>query len=219
MTSALAASDSPIRERNKASYRSRRGTSGLGLLITGPLTSCSGCGLIPHGALLGVVLVGTGIAGFVAGCPASSRGVHNRSRRSPNPLYRRVVTRGVERGHRLRGVNSAWLVMALTTGAWRMPELYGVAIYRSSSRLAARAFASAKVEARHRMRDTSAEIFTAPSWRSASRSWLWFLASAPRSTTARCHSGRLWASWLVGNMRARLLPRTRPSCRVSGVSD
>src|SRR4029434_8644388 len=81
---------------------------------------------------LGVVLVCTGIAGLRGRLP----GVEPRpyiirfTEDRPNPLYRRVCyTLAWSEVIAFAVLNVAGLVMALTTGVWRMRQLYDAAYF------------------------------------------------------------------------------------------
>lgn len=130
------ASDRRIRARNKASYRLNHWPIWIWVffIAPGPLTF----DLFAHGfdwrmaAWLGVVLVGTGLAGLrgrlpgVEPAPYIIRFTEDR----PNPLYRRicytfawsaVVTFAV--------LNVAGMVWAIATGVWKLRQIYDVAYF------------------------------------------------------------------------------------------
>lgn len=125
------AADRPIRERNKLSYRVAHWPIWIWVcfIAPGPLTfDLFERGFDLRMALwLGVVLVGTGIAGAFGKLP----GVEPRpyiirfTEDRPNPLYRRVCyTLAWSEVIAFAVLNIAGLAVATTTGAWRMRQLY-----------------------------------------------------------------------------------------------
>jgi hypothetical protein len=130
------ADDRPIRERNKVSYRVAHWPIWIWVffIAPGPLTF----DLFEHGfdsrmaVWLGTVLVGTGIAGLRGQLP----GVEPRpyiirfTEDRPNPLYRRVCyTLAWSEVVAFALLNITGLVMAISTGAWRMRQLYDVGYF------------------------------------------------------------------------------------------
>jgi hypothetical protein len=130
------ADDRRIRERNKVTYRLAHWPIWIWVffIAPGPLTF----DLFAHGfdermALwLGVVLVGTGVAGWAGKLPGVEpkpyiiRFTEDR----PNPLYRRVCyTLAWSEVIAFAVLNIAGLVVALVTGVWRLRQFYDVAYF------------------------------------------------------------------------------------------
>ena len=130
------ATDRRIRERNKIGYRLAHWPIWIFVffIAPGPLTF----DLFERGVdrrillWLGVVLVGTGIAGVhgrlprVEPRPYIIRFTEDR----PNPLYRRVCyTLAWSEVIAFAGLNIAGLALAVVTGTWRLRELYDVAYF------------------------------------------------------------------------------------------
>jgi hypothetical protein len=130
------ASDRPIRERNKISYRLAHWPIWIFVffILPGPMTFT----LFEHGfswkmaAWLGVVLVGTGIAGLRGKLP----GVEPRpyiirfTEDRPNPLYRRICyTLAWSEAVTFAVLNIAGLVIAIVTGHWRLRQIYETAYF------------------------------------------------------------------------------------------
>jgi hypothetical protein len=218
------ASDRAIREHNKISYRFAHWPIWIFVffIAPGPLTF----DLFAHGfdvrmALwLGIVLLGTGIAGFRGRLPGVEpkpyiiRFTEDR----PNPLYRRVCyTLAWSEVIAFAVLNITGLAMAIATGAWRMRQLYDVAyfpivltiwILGAVGRLP-RVKASTQNEGHER------RYFYGSVWAVCiAQPILWFLWKAlPRSTGADALKLAVFIAVLayVGNMARRgLLPRTRP---------
>ena len=127
------ASERTIRYRNKPHYRLSHWPIWIFVffILPGPLTfDLFESGFDRRMALwLGVVLVGTGIAGLRGRLPGCERRPYiiRFTEDRPNPLYRRVcytvawsavVTFGV--------LNIAGLVVAILTGVWRQREIYEI---------------------------------------------------------------------------------------------
>jgi hypothetical protein len=129
-------SERKLRIRNKASYRLNHWPIWIWtfFIAPGPLTF----DLFAHGfdmrmaAWLGVVLVGTGIAGYVGRLPGVEPAPYiiRFTEDRPNPLYRRfcytfawsaVITFAV--------LNVAGLAWAIGTGEWRMRQIYDAAYF------------------------------------------------------------------------------------------
>ena len=125
-----------IRERNKISYRFAHWPIWIWVffIAPGPLTS----DLFERGfdirmaAWLGVVLLGTGIAGLRGRLP----GVEPRpyiirfTEDRPNPLYRRVCyTFAWSAVVTFALLNAAGLVIAITTGQWYLRQMYDAAYF------------------------------------------------------------------------------------------
>ena len=128
--------DRKIRHRNKLHYRFNHWPIWIFVffIAPGPLTF----NLFEHGfdrnlmAWLGVVLVGTAIAGLrgrLPGCeprPYIIRFTEDR----PNPLYRRVCyTTAWGEVIAFAVLNIAGLVWALATGMWRLKQMYALAYF------------------------------------------------------------------------------------------
>src|SRR5688500_2502826 len=130
------ASDRPIRERDKVSYSAAHWPIRIWVffIAPGPLTFA----LFERGfdarmaAWLGLVLVGTGIAGIRGKLP----GVEPRpyiirfTEDRPNPLYRRVCyTLAWSEVIAFAVLNAAGLAYAIATGAWKMRQFYEAAYF------------------------------------------------------------------------------------------
>jgi len=128
------ASDRLIRERNKVRYRLAHWPIWIFVffIAPGPMTFS----LFAHGftwkraAWLGVVLVGTGIAGLRGKLP----GVEPRpyiirfTEDRPNPLYRRICyTLAWSEAVTFALLNIAGLATAIVTGHWRLRQMYEAA--------------------------------------------------------------------------------------------
>ena len=219
------ASDRPIRDHNKVSYRLAHWPIWIWVffIAPGPLTlELFDRGFDSRMALwLGAVLVGTGIAGLRGRLP----GVEPRpyiirfTEDRPNPLYRRVCyTLAWSEVIAYAVLNITGLVMALTTGAWHhMRQLYTVAYFPivisiwllGVFGLLPRVKRSTQNEGHER------RYFYGSVWAVCiAQPVLWFLWRAlPRSTTADVVKLTVFVAILayVGNMARRgLLPRTRP---------
>jgi len=218
------ATDRPIRERNKISYRFAHLPIWIFVffIAPGPLTF----DLFAHGfdtrmALwLTVVLIGTGIAGFFGKLP----GVEPRpyiirfTEDRPNPLYRRICyTLAWSEVIAFAVLNLAGLAMAIATGNWRLRQLYDVAYFPIAitfwvlgalGRLP-RVKASTQNEGHER------RYFYGSVWAvCVAQPILWVLWKVlPRSTSGDVIKLVAFVGILVyvGNMARRgLLPRTRP---------
>ena len=125
------ASDRPIRERNKISYRINHWPIWIFVffIAPGPMTFA----LFEHGfnarmmLWLGAVLLGTGIAGLSGTLPGVEpkpyiiRFTEDR----PNPLYRRICyTLAWSEAITFAVLNIAGLVWAIATGEWRLKQIY-----------------------------------------------------------------------------------------------
>jgi len=128
------ASDRPIRERNKISYRINHWPIWIFVffIAPGPMTFAlfergfSGRMLL----WLGAVMLGTGIAGLFGKLPGVEpkpyiiRFTEDR----PNPLYRRVCyTLAWSEAISFAVLNAAGLIWAIATGEWRLKQIYEVA--------------------------------------------------------------------------------------------
>jgi hypothetical protein len=218
------ASDRPIREHNKVSYRVAHWPIWIWVffIAPGPLTlDLFDRGFDSRMALwLGAVLVATGIAGLRGRLP----GVEPRpyiirfTEDRPNPLYRRVCyTLAWSEVIAFALLNMTGLVMAIATGAWRMRQIYDVAYFPivitlwllGAFGLLPRVKRSTQNEGHER------RYFYGSVWAVCiAQPVLWFLWRAlPRSTTADAIKLAVFVGILayVGNMARRgLLPRTRP---------
>jgi hypothetical protein len=130
------ASDRRIRDRNKISYRLAHWPIWIWVffIAPGPLTFdlFSGGFDARMGLWLGLVLVGTGIAGIRGRLP----GVEPRpyiirfTEDRPNPLYRRVCyTLAWSEVIAFAVLNAGGLAYAIATSEWRMRELYELAYF------------------------------------------------------------------------------------------
>jgi len=218
------ASDRPIRERNKVSYRFAHWPIWIFVffIAPGPLTfDLFERGFDSRMALwLGVVLVGTGIAGLRGRLP----GVEPRpyiirfTEDRPNPLYRRVCyTVAWSEVLAFALLNISGLAMAIATGEWRLRQMYDIAYFPIVVTIwllgvlgqLPRVKASTQNEGHER------RYFYGSVWAVClAQPVLWFLWRAlPRSTTADIFKLAVFVGILayVGNMARRgLLPRTRP---------
>jgi hypothetical protein len=130
------AGDRRIRERNKISYRLAHWPIWIWVffIAPGPLTfDLFERGFDARMAMwLGVVLIGTGIAGLRGSLP----GVEPRpyiirfTEDRPNPLYRRVCyTLAWSEVIAFAVLNAAGLATAIVTGRWQLWQLYDVAYF------------------------------------------------------------------------------------------
>ena len=130
------ASDRRIRERNKVSYRLAHWPIWIFVffIVPGPLTfDLFQSGIDSRMLLwLGVVLVGTGVAGWrgrlpgVEPAPYIIRFTEDR----PNPLYRRVCyTVAWSEVIAFAVLNIAGLAYAIATGEWRLRQMYEAAYF------------------------------------------------------------------------------------------
>jgi hypothetical protein len=130
------ASEKKLRDRNKIAYRVAHWPIWIAVffLLPGPLTFR----LFAHGAdwriaaWLGVVMLGTGIAGLCGRLP----GVEPRpyiirfTEDKPNPLYRRICyTLAWSELIIYAVLNAAGLIGALITGHWRLQQIYDYAYF------------------------------------------------------------------------------------------
>jgi hypothetical protein len=130
------ADDRRIRDRNKVSYRLAHWPIWIWVffIAPGPLTfDLFESGFDRRMAVwLGLVLVGTGIAGLRGRLP----GVEPRpyiirfTEDRPNPLYRRVCyTLGWSEAIAFAVLNVAGLLLAIATGRWQLRQLYDIAYF------------------------------------------------------------------------------------------
>jgi hypothetical protein len=130
------ATDRRLRERNKITYRLAHWPIWIWVffIAPGPLTSdLFARGFDARMALwLGIVLVGTGLAGFAGKLPGVEpkpyiiRFTEDR----PNPIYRRVCyTLAWSEVIAFALLNFAGLVVAIATGVWRLREFYDTAYF------------------------------------------------------------------------------------------
>ena len=130
------ASDRPIRERNKISYRLNHWPIWIFVffIAPGPLTfDLFAQGIDTRMATwLGVVMVGTAIAGLrgrLPGCEPAPYIIRFTEDR-PNPLYRRICyTTAWGEVVAFALLNIAGLTYALMTGEWRLRQMYDVAYF------------------------------------------------------------------------------------------
>ena len=130
------ATDRRLRERNKITYRLAHWPIWIWVffIAPGPLTfDLFARGFDARMALwLGIVLVGTGLAGFAGKLPGVEpkpyiiRFTEDR----PNPIYRRVCyTLAWSEVIAFALLNFAGLVVAIATGVWRLREFYDIAYF------------------------------------------------------------------------------------------
>ncbi len=218
------ADDRTIREFNKASYRVAHWPIWIWVffIAPGPLTfDLFYRGFDARMAVwLGVVLMGTGIAGLRGRLP----GVEPRpyiirfTEDRPNPLYRRVCyTLAWSEVIAFAALNITGLATATVTGHWQMRQLYDAFYFPivisvwslGAFGLLPRVKRSTQNEGHER------RYFYGSVWAVCiAQPVLWFLWRAlPRSTTADALKLAAFVGILafVGNMARRgLLPRTRP---------
>ena len=218
------ASDRVIRERNKASYRLNHWPIWIFVffIAPGPMTFV----LFERGfnlqmaAWMGVVLVGTGLAGLFGKLP----GVEPRpyiirfTEDRPNPLYRRICyTMAWSEAITFAVLNIAGLVYAIATGEWRLRQIYDVAYFPLAGSIWAlgalgllpRVKRSTKGEGHER------RYFYGSVWAVCiAQPVLWLMWKVmPRSPAFETIKLAIFVGILlwVGNMARRgLLPRTRP---------
>ena len=128
------ASDRRIRTRNKISYRLNHWPIWIWVffIAPGPLTfDLFAHGFDPRiGAWLGVVLVGTGIAGLFGQLPGVEPAPYiiRFTEDKPNPLYRRICyTFAWSAVITFAVLNIAGLVWAIATGDWLLRQIYDAA--------------------------------------------------------------------------------------------
>jgi len=130
------ASDRRIRDRNKVSYRLAHWPIWIFVffIAPGPLT----VDLFERGAdsrmalWLGLVLVGTGIAGLLGRLPGVEPAPYiiRFTEDRPNPLYRRVCyTLAWSEIITFAALNMTGLAYAISSGSWRLREMYDVAYF------------------------------------------------------------------------------------------
>ena len=218
------ASDRPIRERNKISYRFNHWPIWIFVffIAPGPMTFS----LFERGfnvrilTWLAVVLLGTAIAGAAGKLP----GVEPRpyiirfTEDRPNPLYRRICyTLAWSEAIAFALLNIAGLAWAISTGEWRLWQMYqygylpiaGTIWVLGALGLMPRVKPSTKGEGHER------RYFYGTVWAvTIAQPVLWLLWRAlPRSRSADTLKLVLFVSILawVGNLaRLGVLPRTRP---------
>ena len=218
------ASDRLIRERNKVRYRLAHWPIWIFVffIAPGPMTFS----LFAHGftwkraAWLGVVLVGTGIAGLRGKLP----GVEPRpyiirfTEDRPNPLYRRICyTLAWSEAVTFALLNIAGLATAIVTGHWRLRQMYEAAYFPIAASIwvlgasgqLPRVKRSTKGEGHER------RYFYGSVWAvSVAQPVLWILWKVLPET--RSTDGFKLAvfigilAWVGNRARLGLLPRTRP---------
>ncbi len=130
------ASDRTIRTRNKISYRVNHWPIWIWVffIAPGPLTF----DLFAHGfdwriaSWLGLVLVGTGLAGLAGTLPGVEPAPYiiRFTEDKPNPLYRRVCyTFAWSAVITFAVLNIAGMVWAIATGEWRLRQIYDTAYF------------------------------------------------------------------------------------------
>jgi hypothetical protein len=216
--------DRKIRHRNKLYYRFNHWPIWIFVffIAPGPLTF----NLFEHGfdtqmaIWLGVVLLGTGIAGLrgrLPGCEPAPYIIRFTEDR-PNPLYRRVCyTTAWGEVVAFALLNIAGLVYALLTGMWRLKQMYAVAYFPLAGTvwllgalgLLPRVKASTQGEGHER------RYFYGSVWAvTIAQPILWLLWKVvPATTTGDAIKLAVFVGVLaiVGQMsRLGLLPRTRP---------
>jgi len=218
------ASDRRIRERNKISYRFAHWPIWIWVffIAPGPLTfDLFERGFDSRMAIwLGLVLAGTGIAGLrgrlpgVEPAPYIIRFTEDR----PNPLYRRVCyTLAWSEAIAFAVLNIAGLVYAISSGEWRLRQIYDVAYFPivgtiwilGAMGLLPRVKRSTQGEGHER------RFFYGTVWAVAiAQPALWLLWKVlPHARTADTLKLVVFVGILgwVGNLaRLGLLPRTRP---------
>jgi hypothetical protein len=218
------ASDRTIRERNKISYRFNHWPIWIFVffIAPGPMTFA----LFEHGfsarmlAWLGVVMLGTGIAGVFGKLPGVEpkpyilRFTEDR----PNPLYRRICyTVAWSEAVTFAVLNIAGLAYAIATGEWRLKQFYEAAYFPMAGSMWAlgalgllpRVKRSTKGEGHER------RYFYGTVWAvSIAQPILWLLWRVlPRTRTFDAIKLAVFVAVLawIGNLARRgLLPRTRP---------
>jgi hypothetical protein len=218
------ASDRPIRERNKISYRINHWPIWIFVffIAPGPMTFA----LFEHGfsvrmlLWLGAVLVGTGIAGLFGKLPGVEpkpyiiRFTEDR----PNPLYRRICyTLAWSEAITFAVLNIAGLVWAIATGEWRLKQIYEAAYFPMAGSiwilgalgLLPRVKRSTKGEGHER------RYFYGSVWAvTIAQPVLWFLWRVlPRTRALDALKLLVFVGLLawIGNLARRgVLPRTRP---------
>jgi hypothetical protein len=216
--------DRRIRHRNKLHYRFNHWPIWIFVffIAPGPLTFA----VFERGfdarifAWLGVVLVGTAIAGVLGrlpGCeprPYIIRFTEDR----PNPLYRRICyTTAWGEVVAFALLNSAGLAWAVATGEWRLKQIYEVAYFPVAGTVwALGAFGFLpRVKPSTRGEGHERRYFYGSVWAVAvAHPVLWFLwKTLPLTRTADAVKLVVFVGLLaaVGRMARRgLLPRTRP---------
>jgi hypothetical protein len=213
-----------LRTRNKLHYRVNHWPIWIFVffIAPGPLTF----DLFERGfdtrlwAWLGLVLLGTGIAGLygkLPGCEPAPYIIRFTEDR-PNPLYRRICyTLAWGEVVAFAALNIAGLVYAIATGEWRLKQMYDRAYFPIAGTiwllgacgLLPRVKASTAGEGHER------RYFYGSVWAvTMAQPVLWFMWKAlPRTTTADVVKLLVFVGILafVGNLaRLGLLPRTRP---------
>jgi hypothetical protein len=218
------ASDRRIRSHNRVSYRLAHWPIWIFVffIAPGPLTAQ----LFHHGfnapmlAWLGIVLLGTGIAGLrgrlpgVEPAPYIVRFTEDR----PNPLYRRLCyTLAWSEVIAFALLNVAGLTFALWTGAWRLRDMYDVAYFPIvvSVWILGAAGWLPRVKRSTRGEGHERRFFYGSAWAVCIAQpvlWLlWRVLPAGRPADAVKLGVFLAVLAVVGNLaRLGLLPRTRP---------
>jgi hypothetical protein len=218
------ASDRAIRERNKISYRLAHWPIWIFVyfIAPGPMTFS----LFAHGfswrmgAWLGLVLVGTSLAGLAGKLP----GVEPRpyiirfTEDRPNPLYRRICyTLAWSEAVTFAVLNIAGLAIAIVTGHWRLRQIYEAAYFPIAGTLwllgalgqLPRVKPSTKGEGHER------RYFYGSVWAvCVAQPVLWVLWKAlPETPSTDAFKLAVFVgilAWVGNRARLGLLPRTRP---------
>jgi hypothetical protein len=218
------AADRQLRARNKITYRLAHWPIWIFVffIAPGPMTF----NLFAHGVSrpmliwLGVVLLGTGIAGVFGKLPGVEpqpyiiRFTEDR----PNPLYRRICyTIAWGEAIAFAVLNIAGMVMAIVTGHWRLREIYEVAYFPVAGTIwllgalgyLPRVKPSTKGEGHER------RYFYGSVWAVSTAQpvlWLlWKLLPETRATdTLKLAVFLAILAWIGNRARLGLLPRTRP---------
>ncbi len=218
------ASDRRIRERNKISYRLAHWPIWIFVffIAPGPLT----VDLFERGAdrrmalWLGLVLLGTGIAGLRGRLPGVEPAPYiiRFTEHRPNPLYRRVCyTLAWSEVVTFAVLNAAGLAIAVVTGEWYLKQIYRAAYFPIAGTFwvlgalgrLPRVKASTKGEG-HERRYFYGSVW-AVCWAQPVLWFLWRVMPHTRTSDAIKLAVFLGILAFVGNL-ARLgrLPRTRP---------
>jgi hypothetical protein len=216
--------DRAIRERNKASYRLAHWPIWIFVffIAPGPLTF----DLFERGfdarllTWLGIVLVGTGIAGFrgrlpgVEPAPYIIRFTEDR----PNPLYRRICyTLAWSEIITFAVLNAAGLAYSLASGEWRLRQMYEAAYFpiAGSIWLAGALGWLPRVKPSTRGEGHERRFFYGSAWAAClAQPMLWLMwKTLPQTAAGDAVKLAMFLGILafVGNFaRLGLLPRTRP---------
>ena len=216
--------DRKIRHRNKLYYRVNHWPIWIFVffIAPGPMTfNLFARGLDPAMALwLGVVLVGTGIAGMrgrLPGCEPAPYIIRFTEDR-PNPLYRRICyTMAWSEAITFAVLNITGLVYAIATGAWRLRQIYEVAYFPLAGAIWALGFMGLlpRVKPSTKGEGHERRYFYGSVWAVCiAQPILWLMWKVlPQTRGAEAIKLVIFVGILiwVGNLARRgLLPRTRP---------